>query len=189
MGRLDHARVLGASLRGGSAFPLAQLASGIAPLADPGLLRHSARPWRPRLYGPLLEAYSGPLPRYARYPFGSHLNAWAVSFGFMWLAFGLVFFLAACIAPRTKRIWFALVTAWCLAWLPHIIIGVAATVAGGNAPSIEIYRRWGSNPSGALILVKGAMVLLVHFGLSLVGFGLTARELHKSVDRGVGGSA
>ncbi len=135
----------------------------------------------------------GPYLANVRYPFGSHLNAWAVSFGFMWLAFGLLFFLVACAAPRTARTWFGLLAAWCLAWLPHGVIGVAAAVAGGNAPSFERYRQWGSGSAGALILLSGVIILVLHFGLSLLGFVLTARELRQnrseSAGRGVGRSA
>ena len=156
--------------------------SGI-PLALGGL-GFAVRFWHPT---------AGPYLANVRYPFGSHLNAWAVSFGFMWLAFGLLFFLAACAAPHTTRIWFGLLGAWCLAWLPHVVIGVAAAAAGGNAPSVERYRQWGSRSSGALILLSSAIILVLHLGLSLLGFVLTARELrqHRSetAGRGVGRSA
>jgi cation transporter-like permease len=106
----------------------------------------------------------------------------------MWLAFGVLFFLAACVAPRTGRLWFGLFAAWCLAWLPHVVIGVAAVTAGGNAPSVALYKRWGSTSAGSLVLISSAMVLLAHFSLSLVGFGLAARELRRSADPGAGGA-
>jgi hypothetical protein len=166
-----------------ASLPWQILACSGIPLALGGL-GFAMRFWHPT---------PGPYLANVRYPFGSHLNAWAVSFGFMWLAFGLLFFLAACAAPRTARVWFGLLTAWCLAWLPHVLIGVAATAAGGNAPSFERYRQWGSSWSGALILFSSSIILILHFGLSLLGFGLTARELRKrhgeSAARGVGRSA
>jgi len=49
------------------------------------------------------------------YPMGPYLNTWAVSFGFMWLAFGLVFFALALQTPRTNRLWLALLAGWVLA--------------------------------------------------------------------------
>jgi len=61
-------------------------ASGI-PLVIGGL-GFIVRFWKP-LPGPYLAN--------AVYPLGPYLNAWAVSFGFMWLAFGLVF-TALCVA-------------------------------------------------------------------------------------------
>ncbi len=165
-----------------ASLPWQLLACSGIPLALGGL-SFAMRFWQPT---------PGPYLANVRYPFGSHLHAWAVSFGFMWLAFGLLFFLAACAAPRTARTWFGLLTAWCLAWLPHALIGVAAAAAGGNAPSFERYRQWGSSSSGALILLSGSIILILHFGLSLLGFGLTARELRqrrsKNAARGVGHS-
>ena len=159
-----------------ASHPWQLLACSGIPLALGGL-SFVVRFWKPT---------SGPYLANVRYPFGSHLNAWAVSFGFMWLAFGLLFFLAACAAPRTARTWFGLFMAWCLAWFPHALIGVAAAAAGGNAPSFERYRQWGSSPSGAILLSSGAIILALHFGLSLLGFGLTARELRQHRTRRTG---
>jgi hypothetical protein len=153
------------------------LACSSLPLAYGGVT-FAVRFWKPT---------AGPYLANVRYPFGTHLNAYAVSFGFMWLAFALAFFLAACAAPRTFRMWFCLLAAWTLAWIPHGVIGVAAVVAGGNAPSFEVYRQWGSSWSGALTLLRGSLVLILHFGLSLLGFGLTARELRRQRSTAEGG--
>jgi hypothetical protein len=121
----------------------------------------------------------GPYLANQLYPYGPHLNAWAVSFGFMWLAFGLVFFASALRAPRTGKIWLALLVAWVLAWIPHGVIGIGFATAGSNQPSIDVYRAWGSRSNGFLTLASGSVVLLLHFGLGLFGFvsaGLALRR-------------
>lgn len=113
------------------------------------------------------------------YPYGGHLNAWAVSFGFTWLAFGLLFFGLATLGAREARVtvWLTLLAVWMLCWLPHGVIGVAFAWAGSNEPSIRIYRDWGSDLSGFLVLLQGAVIIVAHFSLSLLGFLLTGREL------------
>jgi len=124
---------------------------------------------------------SGPYIANVRYPFGTHLAAWAVSFGFTWIAFGLLFAALAVLARDAQRpvAWWALLAAWVLCWLPHGYIGVA-TVVGGMAPvSVTTYQRWGSSPGGALLLAADAGLLLAHFTLCAVGFGLTGRALRR----------
>jgi len=143
-------------------------ASGL-PLALGGL-GFAARFWEPT---------TGPYRANELYPFGLYLNAWAVSFGFMWLAFGLVFFGCALRAPRTGRTWLALLVAWILAWVPHAIIGIGFLAAGSNQPSIDLYRASGSRWTGLLTLVSGSLVLLLHFGLSVLGFILTGLALRR----------
>ena len=143
-------------------------ASGL-PLALAGL-GFAARFWEPT---------PGPYRANELYPFGAYLNAWAVSFGFMWLAFGLVFFACALRAPRTGSIWFALLVAWVLAWIPHGVIGIGFAAAGSNQPSIDVYRGWGSRWNGFLTLASGSIVLLLHFGLSLFGFVWTGLALRR----------
>lgn len=122
---------------------------------------------------------SGPYRANVRYPFGTHLNAWAVSFGFTWMAFGLLFSALALLAPRAPSIrsaWFTLLVAWMVCWLPHGVIGVAFAVGGTDPRSVMDYRAWGANPIGALILGVDAVSLLLHIGLSIVGFVITGRS-------------
>ena len=113
------------------------------------------------------------------YPYGSHLNAWAVSFGFAWMAFGLLFFGLATLGARDARLtaWITLFATWALCWLPHGVIGVAFAWAGRNEQSIRVYRDWGSDLPGFLVLLQGAVIIVAHFSLSLLGFLLTGREL------------
>ncbi len=139
-----------------------------------GGLAFAARFWVPT---------PGPYLANVRYPFGSHLNAWAVSFGFLWLAFGLLFFVAASLLPRTAQVWCFLLAAWVLSWLPHMVIAIAVAAAGGNTESVNTYRDWGSNLTGAIVLIRSALILALHFGLSVAGFVLTARELWRAAGR------
>jgi len=126
------------------------------------------------------EPLSGPYLANDRYPLGPYLNAWAVSFGFMWLAFGLVFFALAVLAAPTRRLWCTLVIAWFVAWLPHGIIGVGFAVAGSNEASVQLYQDWGSRWPGLLRLCASALILVAHFGLALVGFALTGRAVWRT---------
>ena len=121
---------------------------------------------------------SGPFRANFRYPFGSHLNAWAVSFGFTWIAFGLLFTALAVVGSRVSSVrsaWFALLAAWTVCWLPHAVIAVAFAVGGTDARSVTDYRAWGANPAGALILGLDALLLLLHIGLSVAGFVIAGR--------------
>jgi hypothetical protein len=122
---------------------------------------------------------AGPYRANEVYPLGPYLNAWAVSFGFMWVAFGLIFFVAAARGPHSGRTWLTLLVAWFLAWLPHGIIGIGFAAAGSNEPSIRLYQQWAANWPGLLRLCTGALILVGHLGLSLLGFGLTGRGLRR----------
>jgi hypothetical protein len=125
------------------------------------------------------EQTSGPYRANVRYPFGSHLNAWAVSFGFTWIAFGLLFAALAVLGTRTGDARPALLTllaAWALCWLPHVVIAVGFSVGGTDSRSVTDYRAWGADPVGGLILGADALLLLLHFGLSAAGFALAGRE-------------
>lgn len=126
----------------------------------------------------------GPYRANESYPLGPYLNAWAVSFGFMWLAFGLVFFALALRTPRTGRLWLALLAGWILAWLPHGIIGIGFAWAGSNDPSVELYRTWASRWPGVLNLGTSALILLTHLGLALWGFLQTGFELRRAPSTG-----
>jgi len=126
---------------------------------------------------------SGPYRANEVYPLGPYLNAWAVSFGFMWLAFGLIFFVLAARGPHTVRMWLTLLVAWFLAWLPHGIIGVGFAAAGSNEPSLRLYQQAAANWPGLLRLSTSALILVAHFGLSLLGFALTGRGLRRGRQR------
>ena len=122
----------------------------------------------------------GPYLANRMYPLGPYLNAWAVSFGFMWLAFGLVFFALALQGSRSWRTWLLLLVAWFLAWLPHGIIGIGFAAAGSNQPSIDLYRNYAAHWRGLLRLSVSSFILLTHFGLALVGFARTGRALWRA---------
>jgi len=135
---------------------------------------------------------AGPYRANELYPYGSHLHAWAVSFGFSWLALGLLFTGLALTGSKheSRVVWGALLASWFLCWLPHGIIGLAFAWAGNNAPSVNAYRQWGAEPAGFALLLFNALTLLAHFGLSISGFILTGiglrRERRKQAPVGVG---
>ena len=127
------------------------------------------------------EPTAGPYRANELYPYGDHLHAWAVSFGFTWLAFGLLFAAFALLGSRdaSRVVWAALLASWLICWLPHGVIGLAFAWAGGNAPSVERYRKWASAPQGFTLLLFNALTLLAHFGLSVLGFVLTRLDFRR----------
>lgn len=124
---------------------------------------------------------AGPYRANELYPFGDHLHTWAVSFGFAWLAFGMLFAVLAVSVSRgaSWNVWAALLAGWFICWLPHGIIGLAFAFAGGNAPSVETYNKWASEPQGFALLLFNALALLTHFGLSILGFIMTGIEIRR----------
>jgi len=124
----------------------------------------------------------GPYMANSVYPFGPHLNAWAVSFGFMWIGYGLLFTFVCFHAAHEhrKKAWALLLVSWFLAWLPHGVIGVAFAVAGANRESIDFYARWASDRSGFLLLLRGALIMFSHFALAIGGFVATGLQIMKS---------
>ncbi len=123
------------------------------------------------------EPLPGPYVANELYPLGPYVNAWAVSFGFMWLAFGLAFVALALRGHRTINTWLAMMAAWILAWVPHGLIVVGFLAAGANERSVELYRGWASEWNGLLALSVSGLILVAHLGLSTVGFVLTGRAL------------
>jgi hypothetical protein len=91
-------------------------ASGI-PLSIAGLI-FIIRFWQP---------IAGPYRANELYPYGNHLHAWAVSFGFTWLAFGLLFAGMALLGSRStsRVVWVTLLASWFICWLPHGMIGAS----------------------------------------------------------------
>ena len=123
------------------------------------------------------EPLPGPFRANDLYPLGPYLNAWAVSFGFMWMAFGLAFYASALRAPAAGKTCLILFATWVLAWIPHGIIGIGFAVAGENAESVQLYQDWAAEWLGLAILAASALVLLSHFILGLIGFAVTGRSL------------
>jgi hypothetical protein len=162
---------LGWRLLGASGLPL-----GVAGVA------FVARFWNPT---------PGPYLANELYPYGTHLNAWAVSFGFTWLAFGVLFAGLTLLGSRGSKlvVWATLVASWLVCWLPHGVIGLAFTIAGHNEPSAQAYRQWASTVRGFWLVLGGSFALLAHFGLSIAGFILTGygiwRDLHQRSTSGL----
>jgi hypothetical protein len=124
---------------------------------------------------------SGPFIANQLYPFGTHLDAWAVSFGFTWAAFALLFSGAVLLVSRDPRwdSWTLLLCVWLLCWWPHAIIGVGFAWNGANRQSLDIYRKWASDPIGAVVLLRSSIELVWHMTFSIAGFIGTARALSR----------
>ena len=124
---------------------------------------------------------AGPYLANKLYPYGDHLHAWAVSFGFASLAFALLFVALTLLASRqaTWLAWTVLLAAWLIYWLPHGLIALAFTWAGQNRASLEIYQKWASKPGGLVLLIFNALTLLAHFGLSVIGFIMTGIQINR----------
>lgn len=73
--------------------------------------------WQPTL-GPYMVGQS--------YPFGDHVQAWEVSMGFAFVAFGVVFSAATVLAARIRERWalHGLLLGWFLLMFPHMLIGL-----------------------------------------------------------------
>ncbi len=123
------------------------------------------------------EPLPGPYQANELYPLGPYVNAWAVSFGFMWLAFGALFVGFALRGPRTALTWLILVATWVVAWIPHGIVAIGFAAAGDNEASLQLYRDSASDWPGLLRLSASGVILLAHVGLSTLGFALTGKKL------------
>jgi len=133
----------------------------------------------------------GPYRANVRYPFGTHLNAWAVSFGFIWIAFGLLFTALAVLAPRAtgaRPAWLALFAAWVVCWLPHGVIAAGFAFGGIDPSSVTDYQAFGANPVGAAILIVDALLLLLHAIFSVSGFVIAGRPVWRSDSAGPAGT-
>jgi hypothetical protein len=130
------------------------------------------------------EPTRGPYRANQLYPLGPYLNAWAVSFGFTWIAFGLLFVVLALLGARQPlaRLWVALLASWVVCWLPHGVIGVGFAWAGHNEPSLRLYLDWASGWVGMIRLCASSLLLLGHFACSIGGFVVTGLQLCRAGD-------
>jgi hypothetical protein len=124
----------------------------------------------------------GPYVANSLYPFGGHLQAWAVSFGFTWAAYGLLFTGAVLLVARqaSRRSWSLLLASWLLCVWPHAIIAISFAWNGANEQSARVYGRWwASNPVARIVLVSGAVLTLWHFTFVIAGFIATGLSVWK----------
>lgn len=126
------------------------------------------------------EPSPGPFVANELYPLGPYVNAWAVSFGFLWLAFGVAWYALALRAPHDARSWVTLLAAWVLAWVPHGIIAAGFAAAGDLGASAAVYQEWASRWQGSAGLGLSALILIAYFALSGLGFALTGKALRRS---------
>ncbi len=113
------------------------------------------------------------------YPFGTHLQAWQVTFGFTWLAFGFLFFVAVfSAASRPSRFtWVTLLATWLVCMLPHAAIVIALGWAGeGTIGTVDPSNRLPLETQPLLIGATAAVAILF-FTSSLGGFLWTGWQL------------
>ncbi len=180
------------------ALILSVLLIAAATVSHRSLLRHARPSWRILSVSGLLLAAFGlvwvlraweptgaPYRIATTYPFGTHLRAWQVTFGFTWVAFGLLFFAASlrAAAHPTHLTWLALVGSWLVCMLPHGIIGFAVALAGQDVTqTLDVGARAGAGESSVVLLATGlAGVLLL--SVPAVGFCWTWWELPRGEPR------
>lgn len=115
----------------------------------------------------------GPYRVGGRYPYGGSLEAWQVSMGFAFVAFGVLFVagIAAAVRLKSRRLWGAMLAAYVLVWFPHAFLGAAFFL---DDPSLAALQSWaGVVP---LILLWMAMVI--------AGFALTWRDAAQTPTEG-----
>ena len=103
-----------------------------------------------------------------RYPYGSYLEAWQVSLGFAFVAFGLLFGVASSVGTRarSKWFWFALLASFVLMWSPHIWLGIVCII---EDPSLRILGVW----------KKYLLPILAWMLIAALGFYRSWRDLRK----------
>jgi len=131
--------------------------------------------WILRAWNPTL----GPYRIGDAYPFGTHLQAWQVTFGFTWLAFGFLFFVAVLFAAGrpTRVAWATLLVSWLVCMLPHAVIAVALAWTGEEtAQAVDLPERVSSEAQPLLIVATVAAAFLL-LASSIGGFLWTAWQL------------
>jgi hypothetical protein len=99
----------------------------------------------------------------ARYPFGGYVEALLVSNGFAFLGFGILFSVFVLLSTRLgdRLSYFSLLSAWALVMFPHLLIGIAF---------------FADEPSRALSLLPGTLLILVWAGSGVLGLVLSGME-------------
>jgi hypothetical protein len=87
------------------------------------------------------QSTPGPYEIGKLYPFGSELNAWQVTNGFAFLAFGLLFcaVLLNAVKFKSRLLWTAALVSFVLMWFPHAIIGISFFFYDPTLISLEMW--------------------------------------------------
>jgi hypothetical protein len=114
----------------------------------------------------------GPYAVGERYPFGSDVQAWEVSMGFAFVAFGILFSGATILAckARSRWAWTALLLSWVLLMLPHAVIVLAFIIDDSSL----------GNLGASKFAIPFAVVWLC---IVVAGFVLSGREVWKLSSR------
>jgi hypothetical protein len=116
------------------------------------------------------KATPGPYEIGRLYPYGSYLNAWQVTNGFSFMAFGLLFLTAVFAAAkyRSQLLWVVALGSYILMWFPHAYMGVAFFAYDPSLVSLEMW----------LTVIPAILAWMLVSGL---GFWLSGRDLRKQV--------
>jgi hypothetical protein len=81
----------------------------------------------------------GPYTIGERYPYGTLIEAWQISLGFSWVAFGLLFVGMALTGERLKSrwLWLSLLMSTMLVMFPHIWLGVMVVLVESSPRGFE----------------------------------------------------
>lgn len=87
------------------------------------------------------EANPGPYEIGMSYPYGDYLNAWLVTNGFAFIAFGLLFIgiVEAACRFRSRYLWIFALFGFLLIWFPHAFMGFAFILTD---PTLESLSAW-----------------------------------------------
>lgn len=112
------------------------------------------------------QPLSGPYMVGERYPFGNYVNAWEVSMGFAFVAFGVLFAEASILVCKSKNrlSWVGLLISWVLLMFPHALIGVTFVL---DDPSLASFG----------ISVYAIPFAVIWFLIVFSGFVLFGREI------------
>jgi hypothetical protein len=102
----------------------------------------------------------GPYTIGERYPYGTLTEAWQISLGFSWVAFGLLFVGMALTGERLKShwLWLSLLISTILVLFPHIWLGVMMVI---DDPSLRNFGPW-------LIALSFGFLWVLTIGLGFV---------------------
>lgn len=112
------------------------------------------------------QATPGPYEIGRLYPYGSELNAWQVTNGFAFLAYGLLFcaIVGGAAKFKSRLLWAAALVSFVIMWFPHAIIGISFFVYDPTLISLEMW------------IIVLPFILLWMFTAGL-GFWLSWRDL------------
>jgi len=114
----------------------------------------------------------GPYSIGERYPYGGYLEAWQVSLGFAFLAFGILFGIGSLIGSkvRNKYLWSGLLASFVFMWFPHLLLGIALVLDDPSLSSLGVWK-------------KSIVLILAWMAIAALGFFLSWRDFRRGKPR------